>query len=74
MSSWQQVAYLLKRLEAEPVIETFWLRQVDLWCDRQYQVVDPVTSKDQRNALVQQLRALAASGLIQSDRVALFTD
>jgi len=74
MSSWQQVAYLLKRLEAEPVIETFWLRQVDLWCDRQYQAVDPVTSKDQRNALVQRLRALAASGLIQSDRVALFTD
>jgi len=74
MSSWQQVAYLLKRLEAEPVVETFWLRQVDLWCDRQYQVVDPITSKDQRNALVQRLRALAASRLIQSDRVALFTN
>jgi HEAT repeat protein len=74
MSNWQQIAYLLKRLEAEPVVETFWLRQVDLWCDRQYQVVDPVTSKDQRSALVQQLRALAASGLIQSPKVALFTD
>ncbi len=74
MSHWQQIAYLLKRLEAEPVVETFWLRKVDLWCDRQYQVVDPVTSKGERSALMQQLRALAANGHIQSARVALFTD
>lgn len=74
MSGWQQIAYLLKRLDTEPVAETFWLRQVDLWCDRQYQVVDPVTSKAERSALVQKLGELAASGLIQSARVAFFTD
>jgi HEAT repeat protein len=44
-AGWQQVAYLLERLYTEPVAKAFWLRQINLWCDHQYQVVDPVTSK-----------------------------
>lgn len=73
MSCWQQIAYLLKRLDKEPVAETFWLRQVEFWCEHQYQFIDPVTSKAERSALVQKLRELTASGLIQSARVAVFT-
>jgi len=53
--------------------ETFWLRQVEFWCEHQYQFIDPVTTKVERSALVQKLRELAASGLIQSARVAVFT-
>ncbi|MBD9613471.1 PBS lyase [Pseudomonas sp. MM213] len=67
---WQQVAYLLERLATEPVAQAFWLRQVGMWCDRQYQIVDPVTSKAEREALAQKLRNLAATGLIGSDSVA----
>lgn len=67
---WQQVAYLLERLETEPVAKAFWLRQVELWCDRQYQIIDPMTPKVEREALVNQLQILAAAGLIRSDSVA----
>lgn len=67
---WQQVAYLLERLDTEPVAKAFWLRQVEQWCDRQYQIVDPVTSKIERGVLVKKLQGLAAGGLIRSDIVA----
>lgn len=67
---WQQVAYLLERLDAEPDTQAFWLRQLNLWCDRQYQIVDPVTSKAEREALVNKLRELAARGLIRSESLA----
>jgi len=64
------VAYLLERLDTEPVAKAFWLRQVEQWCDRQYQIVDPVTSKIERGVLVKKLQGLAAGGLIRSDIVA----
>ena len=67
---WQQLAYLLERLEAEPDAPAYWLRQVDLWCDRQYQIVDPVTPKAERDALLNRLRELAARGLIRSESLA----
>ncbi|MBB2884822.1 MULTISPECIES: HEAT repeat domain-containing protein [Pseudomonas] len=67
---WQQVAYLLGRLSTETGAQAFWLRQVGMWCDRQYQIVDPVTSKAERETLAQKLRNLAAAGLIRSDSVA----
>jgi len=72
MSSWQQIAYLLQRLDAEPVAEALWLRQIEGWCQRQYQIVDPVTPKDERAALQQRLKDLAAAGRIHSPRLALF--
>lgn len=71
---WQQVAYLLERLDTEPVAQAFWLLQVGLWCDRQYQIIDPVTSKVERETLAQKLRDLAARGLIRSDNVARVTE
>lgn len=62
---WQQVAYLLKRLATEPVARSYWARQIDLWCDRQYQVVDPVTPKAERVELIDNLRQLASMGVIR---------
>jgi hypothetical protein len=67
---WQQLAYLLGRLDTEPALQAFWLRQVGLWCDRQYQVVDPITPKAEREALVEKLQKLAAHDLIRNDSLA----
>lgn len=67
---WQQIAYLLERLETEPVAKALWLRQVEQWCDRQYQIIDPITPKVEQEALVNQLQILAAVGLIRGDSVA----
>ncbi|UVL84961.1 hypothetical protein LOY35_05050 [Pseudomonas sp. B21-028] len=66
---WQQAAYLLDRLDAEPTIQAFWLRQLRMWCDRQYQMVDPVTPKVERMAIAERLVKLAALGLIGGDSV-----
>lgn len=62
---WQQVAYLLKRLAVEPIARSYWATQLDLWCDRQYQVVDPVTPKAERVELMENLRKLASMGVIR---------
>jgi hypothetical protein len=62
---WQQVAYLLKRLAVEPVARSYWATQLDLWCNRQYQVVDPVTPKAERVELINNLRKLASMGVIR---------
>jgi HEAT repeat protein len=67
--AWQQLAYLLRRLEAEPVSKALWLNQIDQWCDRQYQIVDPVTSKIEREALVKKLQNLGDVGLIRKESV-----
>ncbi|MHA6790744.1 HEAT repeat domain-containing protein [Pseudomonas bijieensis] len=67
---WQQAEYLLARLDAEPTVQAFWLRQLNLWCDRQYLMVDPVTPKAERAALAERLRALAAHSLIDRNSVA----
>ncbi|MFL1501053.1 PBS lyase [Pseudomonas sp. O64] len=71
--SWQQLAYLLKRLDGEPVVQAYWLRHVHEWIDRQYLIVDPVTSRTDRSALVNTLHTLAASGLITAGQLARVT-
>lgn len=67
---WQQVAYLLARLTREPNAQMFWAKKVNLWCDEQYQIVDPVTSRSERGKLIEQLRGLASEGLISSTNFA----
>lgn len=62
--AWQQLAFLLERLDQEPEVMAFWLRQLDLWCHRQYQVVDPVTPKADRAVLIERLQALTVRGLV----------
>lgn len=63
---WQQVAYLLARLTTEPAVQVFWAKKVNLWCEEQYQLVDPVTSRSERDKLIEQLRGLASEGHISS--------
>lgn len=67
---WQQVAYLLARLTTEPTAQVFWAKKVNLWCEEQYQLVDPVTSRSEREKLIEQLRGLASEGLISSTNFA----
>ncbi|MBK5400786.1 PBS lyase [Pseudomonas sp. TH39(2020)] len=67
---WQQVAYLLARLTTEPTVQVFWAKKVNLWCEEQYQIVDPVTSRSERGKLIEQLRGLASEGLISSTNFA----
>lgn len=66
---WQQVDYLLVRLAKEPVAQAYWALQIKLWCDEQYQVVDPVTPKAERKELIEKLKHLAFTGLISSESV-----
>jgi hypothetical protein len=67
---WQQVAYLLTRLTAEPTAKSLWAKEIDLWCEEQYQIVDPVTSRSEWGQLIEQLRGLVSEGLISSTNFA----
>lgn len=67
---WQQVAYLLARLTTEPTVRVFWAKKVSLWCEEQYQIVDPVTSRFEREKLIERLRGLASEGLVSSSNFA----
>ena len=66
---WQQVAFLLARLDQEPERMALWLRQLNLWCHRQYHVVDHTTSRAERSLLIERLQALAERGLLDRDNV-----
>jgi len=69
LPAWQQLAFLLARLEAESDLQAFWLGQLAHWCDRQYLMVDPVTPRIEREAAAEQLMQLAAQGLLSSEKV-----
>ena len=69
LPSWQQLAFLLARLGAKDEVQAFWLRQLVLWCDRQYLMVDPVTPQKQREAISDELKHLVSRGLLRSDSV-----
>ncbi|WP_426809157.1 HEAT repeat domain-containing protein [Pseudomonas sp. WOUb67] len=69
LAGWQQLAYLLKRLDNEPVLEAVWLREIAQWCDRQYRIIDPVTPVAERDRLMATLRRLAELNLV--DRAAI---
>ncbi|MNI08327.1 hypothetical protein D3C73_613590 [compost metagenome] len=58
LPGWQQLAYLFNRMDTEPTLQAFWHRQVEMWRDRQYQMIDPVTPKAEREALAKRLQQL----------------
>lgn len=70
LSGWQQVAYLLQRLDAEPVLQAGWLQEISGWCDRQYRIIDPATSPTARALLVARLQGLVTTGLVRAQQVA----
>lgn len=61
---WQQLAYLLRRLNNAPEEQAYWLEQVNNWCSRQYLMVDPVTAKPEREQLTQRVERLELDGLL----------
>ncbi|SEC06476.1 HEAT repeat domain-containing protein [Pseudomonas anguilliseptica] len=61
---WQQLAYLLRRLDNAPEEQAYWLEQVNIWCSGQYLMVDPVTAKPERELLTQRVERLEFDGLL----------
>lgn len=70
LAAWQQLLYLLERLDSEPFLQGDWLEQIARWCDRQYRIIDPYTPKAQQAALKQQLQQLAKLGWLEHRPVA----
>ncbi len=66
LPTWQQIGDLLGRLDTGHAGQTYWLGQIESWCDRQYLIVDPVTPKAEREALREKIRQLTVKGLIRS--------
>ncbi|WP_180700051.1 HEAT repeat domain-containing protein [Pseudomonas crudilactis] len=66
LPTWQQIGYFLGRLDTGHARQTYWIGQIEGWCDRQYLAVDPVTPKAEREAMREKLRELTAKGLIRS--------
>ncbi|MBC3497171.1 hypothetical protein V7V80_06960 [Pseudomonas kermanshahensis] len=64
------MAYLLQRLDAEPVLQAGWLKEISGWCDRQYRIIDPATSPIARAVLVARLHGLVTTGLVRAQQVA----
>lgn len=61
---WQQLAYLLQRLDASPDERNTWLDWIANWCQQQYLMVDPTTTKADRERLIERVRALENSGAL----------
>ncbi|VVP91742.1 HEAT repeat domain-containing protein [Pseudomonas fluorescens] len=66
LPTWQQIGYLLGRLDTGRAGQAYWIGQIEWWCDRQYLAVDPVTPKAEREAMREKIRELTAQGLIRS--------
>lgn len=66
LPTWQQISYLLGRLDTGHAGQTYWIGQIEGWCDRQYLAVDPVTPKAERETLREKIRELTAKGLIRT--------
>lgn len=61
---WQQLAYLLRRLDANPEEQDSWLKLIAAWCQWQYVVIDPTTAKADRERLIARVRDLENSGAL----------
>lgn len=61
---WQQLAYLLRRLDNAPEEQAYWLEQVNNWCSKQYLMVDPVTAKPERELLAKRVERLELGGFL----------
>lgn len=61
---WQQLAYLLRRLDAGSMERDYWLAQIAAWCQRQHMMVDPSTSKAERESFLGRVRTLENDGVL----------
>ncbi|WP_162874606.1 HEAT repeat domain-containing protein [Pseudomonas viridiflava] len=66
---WRQLDYLLCRYAQASDEADCWLKQIAVWCDAQYTLVDPVTPKAHREVLLQRLQAMEDSDELKSGTV-----
>ncbi|KQO43780.1 PBS lyase [Pseudomonas chengduensis] len=66
---WQQLAYLLRRLDSEVQQRDYWLAWIANWCQQQYLMVDPTTAPAERRKLLAQVAELQDNGALPPDCV-----
>jgi len=66
---WQQLAYLLRRLDNEVQQRDYWLAWIANWCQQQYLMVDPTTAPAERRKLLAQVAELQNNGALPPDCV-----
>lgn len=66
---WQQLAYLLRRLDNDIQQRDYWLAWIGNWCQQQYLMVDPTTAPAERRKLLAQVAELQDNGALPPDCV-----
>lgn len=61
---WQQLAYLLRRLDNDVQERNYWLTSIANWCQQQYLMVDPTTAPAERRRLLARVAELQDSGAL----------
>ncbi len=61
---WQQLAYLLRRLDSDIQQRDYWLVWIANWCQQQYLMVDPTTAPAERRRLLARVSELQDSGAL----------
>lgn len=61
---WQQLAYLLRRLDSDIQQRDYWLASIATWCQQQYLMVDPSTAPAERRSLLARVAELQDSGAL----------
>jgi len=61
---WQQLAYLLRRLDSDVQQRDYWLAWIANWCQQQYLMVDPTTAPAERRRLLARVSELQDSGAL----------
>lgn len=61
---WQQLAYLLRRLDSDIQQRDYWLVWIVNWCQQQYLMVDPTTAPAERRRLLARVSELQDSGAL----------
>lgn len=64
--SWQQLKYLLGRLQTGCAGQAYWLEQINRWCDARGSVLDHVTPRAERDMVRKTLGELATTGRLRS--------
>ncbi|WP_147174779.1 HEAT repeat domain-containing protein [Pseudomonas sp. AG1028] len=61
---WQQLAYLLRRLDNDVQQRNYWLTSIANWCQQQYLMVDPTTAPAKRRRLLARVAELQDNGAL----------
>ncbi|MCP8463902.1 hypothetical protein NK553_08100 [Pseudomonas sp. ZM23] len=61
LAYWQRLAYLLRQIDDAPD-STYWMKALRSWSYQRYAGQDPLTPRDERQALAERIRQLVATG------------